>query len=419
MKIAIITLGCKTNQAESMCMEHAFSNAGHMIVDIPERPDVCIINTCTVTSKADSQSRQLIQRAMRNNSRTIVTGCYAELNHGYLKKIDGDIEVIKNSNKSNIINIITQDISSNTINIYNPSRQRPIVKVQDGCNYSCSYCAIPMARGKSRSVPINEIMSNLKFYESQGYKEIVLTGIHLGTYGLDVIPKTSLKELIREILVNTEIPRIRLSSLEVKEIDEELLDLITHERICNHLHVPLQSGDDNVLKLMNRTYEIKEYLLGMDKIFNKLPDLSVGTDVIVGFPGEGRSEFNNTMNFIESIPFSYLHVFPYSRRLGTTASTLPEQVSEKTKKERAGLLRNLGIAKKIAYIEKHAGKTLNVIIEGNSAEGHIGTTSNYIKVSLMGENDIKKGMLAPASITEYKNGMAVGVIEKNLQPLNK
>ncbi len=414
MKISIITLGCKTNQAESMRMKHAFSSAGHLIVGIPEKPDICIINTCAVTSRADSQSRQLIRKALRNNSRTIVTGCYAELNHAYLKKIDGDIEVIKNSNKYNIINIIPQDTSSNAINIYNPSRHRPIVKVQDGCNYFCTYCAIPMARGKSKSIPISEIMSDLRFYESRGYKEIVLTGIHLGTYGLDVIPKTSLKGLIKEILINTKIPRIRLSSLEVKEIDEELLDLITHERICNHLHVPLQSGDDNILKLMNRTYSVKEYLSGVDKIFNKFPDLAVGTDVIVGFPGEGMSEFNNTMKLLKSIPFSYLHIFPYSWRSGTKASTFQGQALEKTKKELAASLRIIGAAKKIAYVNKYVGKILDVIIEDGSTGGHTGTTDNYIKVFLADGNNIKEGMLASVRITGHKGGKAAGVIEKNL-----
>ncbi|MCL5061851.1 MAG: radical SAM protein, partial [Nitrospirae bacterium] len=220
MKIAVLTLGCKTNQAESMNMEHALNNAGHQIVEMLEKPDICIINTCTVTSKADYQSRQLINRALKNNAKVIVTGCYAELNNEQIKNIDNNIEVIRNNNKSNIINMIPNEYSSGNINFSKYARHRPAVKVQDGCNYSCSYCAIPMARGGSRSIPIDRVISEIKFYESLGYKEIVLTGIHLGTYGLDLKPKKSLSMLLDNILKNTNIPRIRISSLEIKEIDD-------------------------------------------------------------------------------------------------------------------------------------------------------------------------------------------------------
>ncbi|MDI6729395.1 MAG: hypothetical protein QMD44_10790, partial [Thermodesulfovibrionales bacterium] len=192
MKIAVLTLGCKTNQAESMNMEHALNNAGHQIVEMLEKPDICIINTCTVTSKADYQSRQLINRALKNNTKVIVTGCYAELNNEQIKNIDNNIEIIRNNNKSNIINMIPNEYSSCNINFSKHVRHRPIVKVQDGCNYSCSYCAIPLARGRSRSIAINDVINEIRFYESLGYKEIVLTGIHLGTYGLDLKPNESL-----------------------------------------------------------------------------------------------------------------------------------------------------------------------------------------------------------------------------------
>ncbi|MCL4536418.1 MAG: tRNA (N(6)-L-threonylcarbamoyladenosine(37)-C(2))-methylthiotransferase MtaB [Nitrospirae bacterium] len=419
MKIAVLTLGCKTNQAESMNMEHALNNAGHQIVEMLEKPDICIINTCTVTSKADYQSRQLINRALKNNAKVIVTGCYAELNNEQIKNIDNNIEVIRNNNKSNIINMIPNEYSSGNINFSKYARHRPAVKVQDGCNYSCSYCAIPMARGRSRSIPIDRVISEIKFYESLGYKEIVLTGIHLGTYGLDLKPKKSLSMLLDNILKNTNIPRIRISSLEIKEIDDKFLELLTEERICKHLHIPLQSGDDNILKLMNRTYSTKDFLSGIERIIKKVPEISIGTDVIVGFPCEGELEFENTKKLIESIPFSYLHVFPYSPRPRTKAVTFSGQVAGAIKKERVTILREIGMAKKEDYIEKNIGKSLDIIVEDRCEDGVIGTAGNYIKVLVTDENNIKEGMLVNVHVLGHKDGIAIGIPAKNLELLNK
>ena len=419
MKIAVLTLGCKTNQAESMNMEHALNNAGHQVVEMLEKPDICIINTCTVTSKADYQSRQLINRALKNNAKVIVTGCYAELNNEQIKNIDNNIEVIRNNNKSNIINMIPNEYSSGNINFSKYARHRPAVKVQDGCNYSCSYCAIPMARGGSRSIPIDRVISEIKFYESLGYKEIVLTGIHLGTYGLDLKPKKSLSMLLDNILKNTNIPRIRISSLEIKEIDDKFLELLTEERICKHLHIPLQSGDDNILKLMNRTYSTKDFLSGIERIIKKVPEISIGTDVIVGFPSEGEVEFENTKKLIESIPFSYLHVFPYSPRPRTKAVTFSGQVAGAIKKERVKILREIGMAKKEDYIEKNIGKSLDIIVEDRCEDGVIGTAGNYIKVLVTDENNIKEGMLVNVHVLGHKDGIAIGIPAKNLELLNK
>ena len=419
MKIAVLTLGCKTNQAESMNMEHALNNAGHQIVEMLEKPDICIINTCTVTSKADYQSRQLINRALKNNAKVIVTGCYAELNNEQIKNIDNNIEVIRNNNKSNIINMIPNEYSSGNINFSRYARHRPAVKVQDGCNYSCSYCAIPMARGRSRSIPIDRVISEIKFYESLGYKEIVLTGIHLGTYGLDLKPKKSLSILLDNILKNTNIPKIRISSLEIKEIDDKFLELLTEERICKHLHIPLQSGDDNILKLMNRTYSTKDFLSGIERIIKKVPEISIGTDVIVGFPSEGEVEFENTKKLIESIPFSYLHVFPYSPRPRTKAVTFSGQVAGAIKKERVKILREIGMAKKEDYIEKNIGKSLDIIVEDRCEDGVIGTAGNYIKVLVTDENNIKEGMLVNVHVLGHKDGIAIGIPAKNLELLNK
>lgn len=415
MKIAVLTLGCKTNQAESMRIEHALNKAGHRIVDISGEPDLCIINTCTVTSKADYQSRQIINKALKNNTKkVIVTGCYAELNKEQLENMGCDIEVIRNSNKDNIINMIPNGFFSNNTSFNMHARHRPIVKVQDGCNHSCSYCVIPMARGRSRSVAVDDVINEIKSYESLGYKEIVITGIHLGTYGCDLKPKKTLSFLLHNILKNTNIPRIRLSSLEIKEIDDELIELLKEGRVCKHLHIPLQSGDDNILKLMNRTYSVEDFFSGIEKIFKKVPDIALGTDVIVGFPGEGEVEFNNTKQLIESIPFSYLHVFPYSSRPKTKAATFTKQVAGAIKKERVSILREIGMIKKQDFIRKNIGRTLDIVIEDRSCDRLIGTAGNYIKVILKDSSDAEAGMLVNAHILGYKDDIAIGSLVKNL-----
>ncbi len=420
MKIAVLTLGCKTNQAESQHIENALDSAGHQIVEMSELPDLYVINTCTVTAKADYQSRQLIHRALKNNAKVIVTGCYSELNAEQIKGIMGDINIVKNSSKFSIINEITQEYSGKTQDISDyRKRHRAAIKVQDGCNYSCSYCAIPMARGRSRSISEDEVIKEIKLYESMGYKEVVLTGIHLGTYGLDLKPKKSLSLLVNNILINTNIPRIRLSSLEIKEITDGLLELFDEDRVCKHLHIPLQSGDDNILKLMNRTYSVDDFVSGIEKITKKLPDIAIGTDVIVGFPGEGEFEFKNTKYLIESMPFSYLHVFPYSSRSGTKAAVLPKQVAKVIKKERVAMLKSIGMAKKQDYIKRHIGKTLDVVVESRCNKGLTGTTGNYIKVLAKDENDIEEGMLVNVHVLGHKDGIAIGIPAKKLELLNK
>jgi threonylcarbamoyladenosine tRNA methylthiotransferase MtaB len=418
MKISIVTLGCKTNQAESLSIEKALINSGHEIVEPSGTPDLYIINTCTVTSKADYRSRQLLNRALRKNSKIIVTGCYSELNPDTIKELDDSIVVVKNRDKSTIFNLIdsTGLDESKTLSLY--PRHRPIIKVQDGCNYSCSYCAIPKARGISTSVLLEDIINEIVSYESTGYGEVVLTGIHLGTYGLDMPRKKNLSLLLREILKATSSIRVRLSSLEVREITEELLDLISDKRICSHLHIPLQSGDDTILKLMNRHYTAADYRKGVENIAERFPDLAIGTDVIVGFPGEGEKEFTTTNNFIESLPFSYLHIFPYSVRPGTKALSLPHRVPDSIKKDRVAILRETGTSKHDLYIRNNLGRVLKTVIEHECNEGFIGTTDNYIKVLIKDMEFIHAGMLANIHLTEVSNGMAAGVPIKYLEPSN-
>jgi len=379
MKITVLTLGCKVNQSESSVIEGNLLKNGNTLVKLSEHPDICIINTCTVTAKSDYQSRQLIRRALRESGQVYVTGCYAEMNRQEIQNIDGRILIFDNNNKYRIINMISPKLESIAFNY--SKRARPSVKIQDGCNMACSYCIVPRARGKSQSVRSYEIIERIKSLEDEGYNEVVLTGIHIGSYGYDLNPQLKLLDMLKMILKKTKIQRIRISSLETYEINEELLDIFREERICRHIHLPLQSGDDNILKLMNRKYTITKYRKVVEQIMDNNPGIALGTDIIAGFPGEGENEFENTRKFLEDLPFSYLHVFPYSYRPNTIASQMKGQVASSVKKERCAVLDRLNRAIKKRYAESQIGRTLAIVIEERGNDGTAsGTSSNYLKV---------------------------------------
>lgn len=384
MKASILTLGCKANQSESIEIESYLRSAGYRIVDLNESPEICIINTCTVTAKSDYQSRQLIKRAIKAGSKVYVTGCYSEINKDEVERLDGLLRIIPNDKKYLIIKELTSKNYINTLD-FTSGRSRYFFKIQDGCNYSCSYCIIPKARGRSRSLDPELIIERIREV-SHYYREVVLTGIHLGTYGYDFKPKLKLSQLIARILKETPIKRIRLSSLEIGEIDEQLLELLSDSRICQHLHIPLQSGDDNVLGRMKRNYRVKDFLKGIYKIIERYPGISIGTDVIVGFPGETNEEFNNTRQLIESLPFSYLHVFPYSVRSGTEATNLSPYVNDHIKKQRAAILRDVSSQKRLDYSKRQIGRTLDVLIERRIDGYYIGLSSNYLKIKTASHN---------------------------------
>lgn len=409
MKISILTLGCRTNQAESLYLQRILCQKGHHIVNLSENPDFCIVNTCSVTAEAERQSRQLINKTLKKGSKVLVTGCYSELYFDRLAKKYDNLIFIKNEQKSNIINMFNHNTSEITkrINFY-LERHRPIIKIQEGCNYSCSYCTIPLTRGKQKSIDAGKIIDEIKYFEENGFKEIVLTGTHLGTYGNDLIPKSKLSMLLKEILNKTNISRIRLSSLDINEIDEELLEIISHDRVCRHLHIPLQSGDDHILKLMNRRYTFSVFKTGIDRIIKKLPDISIGTDIIVGFPQETVQHFENTKKVIELMPFSYIHVFPFSKRPNTEASSFNGQIPDDIKRYRVSEIRNLGNEKKLKYINRFIGKTLDVLVE-ESREGYfLGTAGNYIKVLIDERYDIPIGEIVNVRVVSIKNLFAIG-----------
>ena len=306
--------------------------------------------------------------------------------------------------------------SSNTLDNTPKLRHRPTIKVQDGCNNACSYCIIPSARGRSKSINPHEIIDEIKQLESLGFEEIVLSGIHLGIYGKDLNLDWNLAKLLEEILSVTSKVRIRLSSIEIIELNDHLINVLTHDRICRHLHIPLQSADDTILARMNRSYTVKDYSQILNKITRQFNNISIGTDIIVGFPTEEESHFNNTMSFLDSQPFTYLHVFPFSPRPGTVAANMKPQVSNLLKKQRVLAARKLSLLKKSTFLKANIGLNHEIIVETVNESGIIGTTSNYIKVLAPLDYAMTPGRLVRIRITEVDNEKASGVPVNNVQP---
>jgi len=408
VKISILTLGCKVNQAESSSIEGALKSCGHQVVDMSEKPDVCIVNTCTVTAKSDCQSRQLIRRAHRAGARVLVTGCYSELNKESVQSMQGVEEIINNANKLSIINKLSDKTTDVSSALSGASKSRFFLKIQDGCDYSCSYCTIPKARGASKSVSPDTVVRQAAEAVSAGFNEIVLTGIHLGAYGLDLKHKVTLSELVETILKQTTISRLRISSIEVREIDDRLLDLLTDRRICNHLHIPLQSGNDRILQLMNRTYNSEQFSFKITQISKKIQGISIGTDVIVGFPGEGDAEFQSTYSLLEGLAISYMHVFPFSSRPGTDAAEMTDNTPPEVKNSRVQSLSLLNARKKAIYMLEQVGNTHDVLIEDiNIAGASLGTSGNYLKV-IIPINKHPRGSLIPVRIKGIQEGRLIG-----------
>jgi threonylcarbamoyladenosine tRNA methylthiotransferase MtaB len=411
-KIAITTLGCKVNQYDSATMEEALREKGYQIVDFPDSADIYIINTCTVTKKTDYQSRQLIRRAQKKNpeARIIVTGCYAQVSPQTIAQIPGVSLIIGNVQKLEIVDFITDnqkgDIPKQIISDINqetffkdpplhsfPRRTRAFLKIQDGCEAYCSYCIVPYARGKYRSLAPEEVLKRLFTLSESGFKEVVITGIHLSAYGVDHNPSSHLLSLLRQIEQKNPVPRIRLSSVEPMDITDELIEFLRTSRvICPHLHLPLQSGDDEILTRMNRPYGVDDFRKLAGKLFATIPDLCLGVDVIVGFPGENDNHFHNTCKLLEELPLSYFHVFPYSQREGTKAAEFPGQVESKIISARSERIRDLGKSKREQFYSHYLKKKVKVLLEGKR-DRHTsllkGRSRNYIPVLLEGPDTLK------------------------------
>jgi threonylcarbamoyladenosine tRNA methylthiotransferase MtaB len=406
VRVAVATLGCKVNQCESAGIAEALTARGMTIVPFEEAADGYIINTCTVTGRTDYQSRQLIRRAIRKNpaAAVLVTGCYAQRAPEEIARIPGVRFITGNAEKERIPDILWEmavgfprilvgdirkekGISRLGATVF-PEHTRAFLKIQDGCDAFCSYCIVPHARGTSRSLPPEELLERIASLSRTGYREVVLTGIHLGAWGRDLKPQEDLATLVRRIVEGCAAERLRLSSIEPRELSDELIALIgAAGTVCRHLHIPLQSGDDGILAVMRRDYDAAFFRDLVRKLHTTLPGIAVGIDVMAGFPGETEEAYLNTLRMVEEMPIAYLHVFPYSRRPGTPAATMAGQVPEEEKKRRAERLRAVGTAKRQAFAEGFIGTPLQVLVEGRTDKNTglpVGFSDNYIPVAVRG-----------------------------------
>jgi len=413
--VAIKTIGCKLNRYDSEAIRSLFEQAGYLSCPFEEQADVYVINSCTVTAQSDRDSRRLARQAARRNPAAfvIVTGCYAQREPDALASLPGVSAVVGNEGKWTLPDLVNGKCGQNTqasgtaqgtcpgfplVNRFT-SLTRALLKIQDGCDEKCAYCVVPLARGPSRSRPLEEVLAEARQLIASGHQEIVLVGVHLGDYGKQKGSPGSADpaKCVRELLALPGLGRLRLSSLEPTEVTPEIVYLLAQEpKLCRHLHLPLQSGDDEVLRRMNRRYRRVEYAEVVNDLVRAVPGIAVGADVIVGFPGETEREFRNTCDFIERLPLAYLHVFSYSRRPGTAAASMSGQVPEDVKKRRCCHIRALSERKRLAFRRRLLGTNQTILLEkgeeddapaacGDHSSGvkvPSGLTDNYVRVCL-------------------------------------
>ena len=403
-KVAFCTLGCKVNQYETNAMEQAFIKAGYEIVNFEYIADIYVINTCTVTNMSDKKSRQMIRKAKQLNNKSIVVavGCYAQVSKEKLEEIEELDLILGNNEKKDIVKYVEEYEKEKIIHLEDVLHQkdfidfgttvhmektRAVIKVQDGCDRFCSYCIIPYARGRVRSRRIDSILEEVNSLARIGVKEVVITGIHIASYGKDFKEKISLIDLLEEVNKIKGIKRIRLGSLEPTIINEEFLQRLSKlDKICHHFHLSLQSGCDETLKRMNRRYTTEEFKKVVDLLRSTYKDVILTTDIIVGFPGETEEEFNCTYEFLKDIKFYKMHVFKYSRRKGTKADLMGNQIMPKIQDERSKRLLKLSDANQEVYNKKYIGKEVEVLFEEKDGEYIKGHTENYIVVKVKNKN---------------------------------
>jgi threonylcarbamoyladenosine tRNA methylthiotransferase MtaB len=403
-RVAVYTLGCKVNQFDSDCLLEAFQARGFVAVPFKEPADLYLINTCAVTHEAQRQSAQMVRQKVRNHPEAVVlvAGCAAQLFPeeyeritgldylaGTFRKLDIPAQIPALSKTAAVVRLQSGE-EEHCLAPYFPlpgRRTRGLLRLQEGCNGACSYCLVPRARGRSRSLTVAQAVSGVQLLTAQGLKELVLTGIHLGLYGEDLQPRESLSSLLELLLPAYPENSFRISSLEPQEVTPELIGLFKkYPNLCPHLHIPLQAGEDSLLRAMNRTYDTGFYARLIKQLHREIPWAALGADLIVGFPGEKEPLFRKTMEFIEGLPLSYLHLFPYSSRPGTPAATLPDPVPEKIKKDRLQKLRSLDRKKREAFTSRCLGRTFSaLVLKAGQAGGWVtALTENYLTVSLPG-----------------------------------
>lgn len=429
-KVALHTLGCKLNFSETSTIGDQFLKKGFSIVDLKEKADVYVFNTCTVTENAEKECRQLVRRVLRTNPQAyvILTGCYAQLRSEELARIDGVDAVLGSNEKFEIFSLLNdfqkKELScihvspSTELNEFGKAsstdadtRTRAYFKIQDGCDYKCSFCTIPLARGKSRSMAPDNVVDEFKHLISEGYKEIILTGVNVGDYGKSF--NFNLYNLLQRLIEVEGDFRIRISSIEPNLLTDDIIKLTSQsEKLCKHFHIPLQSGSPNILKQMQRRYTADDYKNVILKAKNIIPDLGIGVDVIVGFPGETEIEFMETYNFILNLPISYLHVFTYSERPETKAIEFEGTVNFSERKRRNYMLRILSDKKKQYFYNHMIGKELTVLFENKNEDGFIkGFSSNYIRFQNKFDDRLIN-QFSKVKISEVKQGLALGEIKE-------
>lgn len=468
MKVALFTIGCKVNQYETEAIAEKLEALGFERVDFRDKADICVINTCTVTGESDRSSRQAIYRARRRSpdARIIVTGCYAQLEKEFLESLPGVSLVVKQEDKGSLPDLIVQlqglgaggegrpttpiagvkgigargkdslpepisgvkGIGARGEEIKDEffslgvkglaKHTRALVKIQDGCEKNCAYCVVPFARGRERSREVGQIISEINDLVENGYKEVVLTGVHVGRYNRDGL---GLVELSERILNETKVERMRYSSIDPNEFSDQLIDFISRsDRICRHLHIPLQSGDSEILSKMRREYSAEDYRALAEKISQAVPGVLIGADVIVAFPGETDEQFENTCEFIRSSPINYLHVFSYSDRKGTEASSMPEKVPPQVIHKRSETMHALGKEKWRGFIQRFIGKRLYVLIENRrdkKTDMLTGLSDNYIRMLLDGDDSLKNRIVSVKVVDRHGN-VLLGSLPEAPHPLS-
>jgi threonylcarbamoyladenosine tRNA methylthiotransferase MtaB len=423
--VTIDTHGCKLNQADSNLLARRFLEAGYRLVDAVSEADVYVLNTCTVTATADSKARQALNAARRINPFALIvaTGCYSQRAAAELAKLDAVSLVVPNTDKERLVSLVditrgkrdqtkgfepkrnSHPSTGPAASISTLGRHRAMVKIQEGCNQICAYCIVPKVRGRERSIPPESLVQEINRQAQEGSQEVVLTGTQLGTYGFD-IPGVTLGSLLQRILAETDVPRVRVSSLQPQEITPEVLDLWRNRRLCPHFHVPLQSGSDPILRAMRRRYDTARFADTINLLRQAVPEAGITTDLIVGFPGEGDQEFEDSRDFVRSIGFSNMHIFPYSSRPGTSAAFFKDQVPSAVKKERVAEMMALAREDFLAFRKRQLGTTRPVLWESarerRDTRFWSGLTDNYIRVYTNDARNLRN-TIAPARLCELED----------------
>ena len=433
MRYAITTLGCKVNQYDSAMIEARLGEAGLERCGFDQVADVYVVNTCTVTDRADAESLKLARRARRLNprARVIMTGCLAQASPEKLAAAQEVDQIVGLARMDDLVHAATTQADVPRVMVSNlrkskaaidvravvPAGQtRAFLKLQEGCDQFCSFCIVPFSRGTSRSVPPREVLDVLDSLHEKGFKEVILSGVHLGGYGKDLSPPVTLIGLLEMIGERCPIPRIRLSSIDPEELSDEIIDLVANtDRFCPHFHLPLQAGEDQILEKMRRRYQIDDYRRRVERILERMPDAAIGTDLIVGFPGETDEHFERYFRFIEGLPLAYFHVFPYSVRSGTTAAKFGGRVAAVEIKRRAQRMRNLGDLRREAFLKRFVGKKLKVLVEENREPGGQwlrGYSRNYLKVLIQGPDQLKNNEVDVEALA----GDSLALVGRLVQP---